>query len=185
MLQSLDATWMDQDGLSGTDRAPRRFDYGEALQNELIEFIPQSQGLPIKTFRGLAVLLGDNLSPAAGIYTTIFDGAGAVGLAVTPPRTGFGAELFRIPGAGNGGGQNVLHSWNMAIRRRLLTWLRLPIGIALSHNANPYRSLSLYRSSIKFPVEQTGGELPAIASLSFGVVMGAPRKNAPKNALSN
>jgi hypothetical protein len=110
MLQSLDATWMDQDGLSGTDRAPRRFDYGEALQNELIEFIPQSQGLPIKTFRGLAVLLGDNLSPAAGIYTTIFDGAGAVGLAVTPPRTGFGAELFRIPGAGNGGGQSVLHT---------------------------------------------------------------------------
>jgi hypothetical protein len=52
--------------------APRRFDYGEALQNELIEFIPQSQGLPIKTFRGLAVLLDDNLSPAAGIYTTIF-----------------------------------------------------------------------------------------------------------------
>jgi hypothetical protein len=122
MLQSLDATWMDQDGISGTDRALAGSIYGEALQNELIEFIPQSQGLPIKTFRGLAVLLDDDLSPAAGIYTTIFDGAGAVGLAVTPPRTGFGTELFRIPGAGNGGGQSVLHTrWNMAIRRRLLT----------------------------------------------------------------
>jgi hypothetical protein len=29
--------------------------YTEALKNDLIEFIPQSQGLPIKTFRGLAV----------------------------------------------------------------------------------------------------------------------------------
>jgi hypothetical protein len=84
--------------------------YGEALQNDLIEFIPQSQGLPIKTFRGLAVILDDNLTPAAGIYTTILMGPGAVGFAVTPPRTGYGTELFRIPGAGNGGGQSVLHS---------------------------------------------------------------------------
>jgi hypothetical protein len=90
--------------------------YGEALQNDLIEFIPQSQGLPIKTFRGLAVILDDNLSPAAGVYTTILMGPGAVGYAVSEPRTGFGTELLRIPGAGNGGGQSVLHSrFNLAM----------------------------------------------------------------------
>jgi len=90
--------------------------YGEALQNDLIEFIPQSQGLPIKTFRGLAVILDDNLSPAAGVYTTILMGPGAVGYAVSEPRTGYGTELFRIPGAGNGGGQSVLHSrFNVAL----------------------------------------------------------------------
>lgn len=90
--------------------------YGEALQNDLIEFIPQSQGLPIKTFRGLAVILDDNLSPAAGVYTTILLGPGAVGYAVSEPRTGYGTELFRIPGAGNGGGQTTLHSrFNIAL----------------------------------------------------------------------
>lgn len=40
--------------------------YSEALKNDLIEFIPQSQGLPIKTFRGMAVIMDDNLSPSAG-----------------------------------------------------------------------------------------------------------------------
>jgi hypothetical protein len=98
--------------------------YGEALQNDLIQFIPQSQGLPIKTFRGLAVILDDNLSPASGIYTTILMWPGAVGFAVAPPRTGYGTEIFRIPSAGNGGGQTVLHSrLNMAMH---------PLGFAFT-----------------------------------------------------
>jgi hypothetical protein len=84
--------------------------YNEALQNDLIEFVPQSQGLPIKTFRGLSVTLDDNLSPAPGVYTTIIMGFGAVGYAVAPPRTGYGTELWRILNAGNGGGQTTLHS---------------------------------------------------------------------------
>lgn len=98
--------------------------YTEALKNDLIEFIPQSQGLPIKTFRGMAVILDDNLSPAAGIYTTILLGPGAVGYAVAEPRMGYGTELFRIPGAGNGGGQSVLHSrFNLAMH---------PLGFAFT-----------------------------------------------------
>jgi hypothetical protein len=36
--------------------------YTEALKNDLIEFIPQSQGLPIKTFRGMAAIMDDNLT---------------------------------------------------------------------------------------------------------------------------
>jgi hypothetical protein len=98
--------------------------YTEALTNDLIEFIPQSQGLPIKTFRGMAVILDDNLSPSAGVYTTILMGFEAVGYAVTEPRTGYGTELFRIPSAGNGGGQTVLHSrFNVALH---------PLGFAFT-----------------------------------------------------
>jgi hypothetical protein len=90
--------------------------YSEALKNDLIEFIPQSQGLPIKTFRGLAVILDDGLTPASGIYTTILFGPASVGYAATEPRTGYGTELFRVPSAGNGGGQTTLHSrFNVAI----------------------------------------------------------------------
>jgi hypothetical protein len=85
--------------------------YSEALQNDLIQFIPQSQGLPIKTFRGMAVLIDDNLTTStAGVYLTILMGYAAVGFAVTPPRTGFGTEIWRVPDAGNGGGQTTLHS---------------------------------------------------------------------------
>lgn len=84
--------------------------YNEALKGDLIEFIPQSQGLPIRTFRGLAVILDDSLTPASSVYTTILFGAGAVGFAVSEPRTGYGTELFRAPAAGNGGGQTTLHT---------------------------------------------------------------------------
>jgi hypothetical protein len=128
--------------------------YTEALKNDLIQFIPQSQGLPIKTFRGLAVILDDNLSPTAGVYTTILMGPGAVGFAVAPPRTGYGTELFRIPGAGNGGGQSVLHTrWNMAMHPLGFAWSDgtgggaiagdspslADLAAALWRNANPYR----------------------------------------------
>lgn len=101
--------------------------YTEALKNDLIEFIPQSAGLPIKTFRGMAVILDDNLSPASGVYTTILMGNGAVGFAASEPRTGYGTELFRIPASGNGGGQSVLHSrMNVGIH---------PLGFAWSDGA--------------------------------------------------
>jgi hypothetical protein len=84
--------------------------YSGALANDLIQFIPQSQGLPIKTFRGLGIIIDDNLTPAAGVYTSILMGVGAVGFGASEPRMGFGTELFRVPAAGNGGGQTVLHS---------------------------------------------------------------------------
>lgn len=97
--------------------------YSEALKADLIEFIPASQGLPIKTFRGMAVILDDNLSPSANIYTTILLGPGAVGFAASGPRTGYGTELFRIPASGNGGGQSVLHSrMNVGIHPLGFAW---------------------------------------------------------------
>jgi len=85
--------------------------YGEALKNNEIEFFkPSENGVELKTYKGMAVILDDNLTPAAGVYTTILMGAGAIGYAMAPPRTGYGTELFRVPAAGNGGGQTLLHS---------------------------------------------------------------------------
>ena len=85
--------------------------YGEALKNNEIEFFkPSENGLEISLYKGLAVIVDDNLSPASGVYTTILFGAGAIGFGVAEPRTGYGTELHRIPESGNGGGQTVLHS---------------------------------------------------------------------------
>lgn len=101
--------------------------YAEALQNDLIQFIPQSEGLPIKTFRGLAVMIDDNLwnsgtSPNIK-YTTVLFGQGAVGYGFAEPRTGYGTEIWRIPSAGMGGGITQLWSrHNLAIAPLGWSW---------------------------------------------------------------
>ena len=86
--------------------------YGEALKNNEIQFFkPSDNSLQIPTYKGMAVIVDDNLTTAtAGVYVTILFGPGAVGYAVAPPRTGFGTELYRVPSAGNGGGLTELHS---------------------------------------------------------------------------
>ncbi len=97
--------------------------YTSALKNDLIEFIPQSAGLPIKTFRGMAVIIDDNLTPASGVYTTILLGPGAIGYGASEPNTGYGTEIFRTPAAGNGGGQTTLFSrLNMALHPLGYAW---------------------------------------------------------------
>jgi hypothetical protein len=59
---------------------------------------------------------------------------------VTPPRTGYGTELYRYPSAGNGGGQSVLHSrFNIGIH---------PLGFA-------------------FTSTTVAGESPSIAELAL------------------
>ena len=85
--------------------------YGEMIKNNEVQFFkPSENGIEIPTYKGMSILIDDNLTPAAGVYTTILMGAGACGFAVTPPRAGWGTEIFRVPAAGNGGGQSVLHS---------------------------------------------------------------------------
>jgi hypothetical protein len=86
--------------------------YGEALDNDEIQFFkPSVNSLDIPTYKGMAVIVDDNLTTATtGVYVTILFGPGAVGFAVAEPRTGFGTEIFRVPSAGNGGGQTTLHS---------------------------------------------------------------------------
>jgi hypothetical protein len=98
--------------------------YGEALtNNEITFFKPSVNSLEIATYKGMAVIIDDNLSPASGVYTTILFGTGAIGFAVSPPRTGFGTELWRTPNAGNGGGQTTLHSrMNVGIHPLGFAW---------------------------------------------------------------
>ena len=86
--------------------------YGEALKNNEITFFkPSENDLSIALYKGMACIVDDNLTTTtSGVFVTILMGPGAVGFAVTEPRNGFGSELYRSPGAGNGGGQSVLHS---------------------------------------------------------------------------
>lgn len=85
--------------------------YVAALKNDLIDFIPDSQGtLTIPTFRGLAVIVDDGLPTDASTYTTVLLGSAAVGYGMTSPRIADGTEIENIPAAGDGGGQEVLHS---------------------------------------------------------------------------
>lgn len=90
--------------------------YKAAMKADLIATIPDSQGGFIQTFRGLAVIVDDGLPVTAGTYTTVLFGPNAVGYGVTAPRIAAGTEIENKPGAGNGGGQQILHSRvNLAI----------------------------------------------------------------------
>jgi len=86
--------------------------YGEALKNNEIQFFkPSDNSLQIPTYKGMAVIVDDNLQTAvAGTYITILFGPGAVGFGVSQPNTGYGTEVWRVPSAGNGGGLTELHS---------------------------------------------------------------------------
>lgn len=86
--------------------------YRQALKNDLIEFVPDSQSGTIATFRGLAVIVDDGLPVDAvnGTYTTVLFGRGAVGYALAPPQIAEGTEVENLPSAGRGAGQQILHS---------------------------------------------------------------------------
>lgn len=104
-----------------------------ALKADLINTIPDSEGLPIKTYRGLAVIVDDGLpftaaagagsTDAAAQYTTVLFGSGAVGYGVAEPRIAAGTEIENLPSAGRGGGQQVLHSRvNLAVHPAGFAW---------------------------------------------------------------
>ena len=97
--------------------------YSQALINDEVQFIPSSLGQPISTYRGMATFTDDNLTVAPGVYLTVLFGSGAVGFGTAAPRTGLGTELWRAPGAGNGGGQTILYSrLNVAMAPSGYTW---------------------------------------------------------------
>ena len=86
--------------------------YGEALKNDEITFFkPSDNSFDIPTYKGMGVIVDDNLTTStAGLYVTVLMGPGAFGYGVSEPKTGFSTEIFRIPAAGNGGGNTTLHS---------------------------------------------------------------------------
>lgn len=97
--------------------------YKLALKNDLIDTVQQSDGGFFQTFRGLAVIVDDGMPASAGTYTTVLFGRGAVGYGISPPRIAEGTEIEGKPSAGNGGGQQILHSRiNLAIHPAGFTW---------------------------------------------------------------
>ena len=54
--------------------------YGDMLKNDEITFFkPSENGIEIPIYKGMAVILDDNLKAATGVYITILLGPGAVG----------------------------------------------------------------------------------------------------------
>ncbi|ENZ7888978.1 major capsid protein [Klebsiella pneumoniae] len=86
--------------------------YKSLLKQDLIEYIRDSDGsLVMTTYRGLAVTVDDGLVPdESGVYTSVLFAAGAIGYGSAEPRIAAGTEIENLPGAGNGGGQQILHT---------------------------------------------------------------------------
>ena len=104
--------------------------YARAQKNNLIDFIPDANGVVnIPTFLGRRVIVDDGLpnpagtgaaQTAAGIYHTWLFGGGAVRYGVGTPETPF--ETNRLPSAGDGGGQEVMYD--------RVQWCLHPVGHA-------------------------------------------------------
>ena len=103
--------------------------YAQALQNDLIQTLPDSQGGFVQTFRGLAIIVDDLMPVAADVYTSVLFGPGAFGYGVTTPRVAAGTEVENKPGAGNGGGMQILHSRiNLAVHPLGYRWLETAVA---------------------------------------------------------
>lgn len=98
--------------------------YFDALKNDLIQTIADSQGKPFQTFRGLLVIVDDGLTPDGDNYLSVLLGRGAFSYGVSDPAHTKGTALEVIESAGYGGGMQVLHSrLNMAIQPLGFTWV--------------------------------------------------------------
>lgn len=83
--------------------------YNRMQKNNLIDFIPDSQGqVNIPTFLGRRVIVDDTMPVSSNVYNTWLFGAGSVRLGIGSPRVP--TEVDREPNAGNGGGQEILYS---------------------------------------------------------------------------
>lgn len=118
--------------------------YRAALKADLIEFIRPSDGsLALPTFRGLLVVQDDAMpyDSATGAYTTALFGNGAFGYGMSAPRFAAGTEVENLPSAGNGGGQQILHTrLNMAVAPAGYRWTEAAVlaeSPSLSELADP------------------------------------------------
>lgn len=83
--------------------------YARAQKNNLIDFVPDSEGrVRIPTFLGREVIVDDGLPVATNDYQTFLFGAGAVRLGMGTPKVG--TETDRSPLANNGAGEETLTS---------------------------------------------------------------------------
>lgn len=99
--------------------------YRAALKADLIEFIKPSEGsMSLPTFRGLLVIQDDSMPVNDGVYTSALFGSNAFGYGLAAPRIAQGTQIEDLPSAGNGGGQQVLHSRvNLAIHPAGFKWV--------------------------------------------------------------
>lgn len=95
--------------------------YARMQKNNLIDFIPDSRGeVLIPTFLGREVIVDDAMPRTDNVYENWLFGENAVRLGVG--AAGVPTEIERKPGAGNGGGQDILHS--------RVVWTIHPVGMA-------------------------------------------------------
>ncbi len=95
-------------------------------KNNLIDFIPDARGeVMIPTFQGMEVIEDDGIPNTSGVFDTWIFGAGAMQMGVGSPKVATAVE--RIEAAGNGGGQEVLHSRQ--------EWSLHPVGHAYTGTA--------------------------------------------------
>lgn len=98
--------------------------YFKLLKNNLIDFLPDSEGKPITSYRGLMVVVDDGLQPTDGVYTTVFFGNGAFGYGLAQPVHSQGTAIEVIESAGMGGGQSILHSrMSLAVHPLGFSWV--------------------------------------------------------------
>lgn len=92
--------------------------YAAARKQNMITFIQPSAVDPaIPTYQGARVIISDKMpSPASGVFESWLLGAGAFLYGTGSPQ--IPTEVLRIPAAGNGGGQDVMHDrveWAMHV----------------------------------------------------------------------
>lgn len=102
--------------------------YNRARKNNLIDFIPDSEGkVNIPTYLGKRVVIDDGMPNAAGVFETWIFGPGAVRLGVGTPKVP--TETKRDPNAGNGSGQDTLYN--------RVEWCFHPVGHKFAASTPP------------------------------------------------
>ena len=102
--------------------------YARMQKNNLIDFIPDSQGVVnIPTFLGREVIIDDNMPRTGQVYDSWLFGFGATLLGTGAPKTP--TEVDRKPGAGNGAGQEILYN--------RVEWAIHPVGHAYVQSSPP------------------------------------------------
>lgn len=95
--------------------------YGRMQKNNLIDYIPDSEGrVNIPTFLGRRVIIDDGMPFTSGVFQSWLFGPGAVRFGSGSPKVP--TEVDRNPRAGNGSGQEVLHNRT--------EWMIHPVGHA-------------------------------------------------------
>jgi hypothetical protein len=98
--------------------------YAQMLKNNMITFIPVSingEAKEISAFLGREVIVDDSMpQPSSGVFESWIFKRGALAIGMNTPR--LATELFRIPGSGNGAGQDQLFN--------RVSWMLHPVGHA-------------------------------------------------------